>query len=67
MTATMTTPVQLLTATKTAEALAVSARQVDRLVDAGVLRPVRLTEGGHRRFRLTDIAQLVANRQLQED
>ena len=40
--------VQLLTPAQAAAALAVSRRQLDRLVDAGVLKPVRLLPNGNR-------------------
>lgn len=52
---------QLLTPAQAAAALAVSRRQLDRLVDAGVLTPVRLLPNGNRRFRLADLRGLVAN------
>ena len=61
--------VQLLTPAQAAAALAVSRRQLDRLVDAGVLTPVRLTPGGNRRFRVADLAALVneTNEEENED
>lgn len=52
--------VQLLRSREAAAALEISVRQLDNLVTRGVLSPVRLTEGGHRRFRLRDLAALVA-------
>jgi excisionase family DNA binding protein len=53
------TEVQLLTPAEAAEALAISVSQLDRLVKAGVIRPVRLTKNGNRRFRVADLARLV--------
>ncbi len=52
--------VQLVRSRDAAAVLDVSRRQLDRLVAAGRLTPVRLTEGGHRRFRIRDIVALVA-------
>ena len=52
--------VRLVRSREAAALLDVSRRQLDRLVASGSLRPVRLTEGGHRRFRLIDLAALIA-------
>jgi len=51
--------VRLLRPREAAALLDISLRQVDRLVDAGVLRPVRLVKNGNRRFRVADLAALV--------
>lgn len=57
----MPPPVQLLTLPQVAERLAVSRRTVQRLIDAGELRPVRF---GHS-IRVTEreLAAFVAARQ----
>ena len=52
--------VRLVRSREAAALLDVSRRQLDRLLASGSLRPVRLTERGHRRVRLTDLAALVA-------
>jgi excisionase family DNA binding protein len=51
---------RLLRPRETADKLGVSVRQLDRLIEAGAIRPVRLTRNGNRRFRATDVAALVA-------
>jgi len=51
--------VRLLTPAEAADALAISVSQLDRLVQSGMLKPVRLTKNGHRRFRIVDLAALV--------
>ena len=53
--------IQLLRSREAAELLAVSIAQFDRLVERGLLHPIRLTENGHRRFRASDIAALIDN------
>ena len=55
--------VQLLTPAEAAEALAISVSQLDRLVKAGVVKPVRLTTNGNRRFRVADLAALVTTQE----
>lgn len=55
--------VQLLTPAEAAEALAISVSQLDRLVKAGVIRPVRLTPNANRRFRVADLAALVTTKE----
>ncbi len=57
---TTTEDLRLVGPREAADVLALSLRQLDRLVDAGVVRPSRLTERGHRRFRIIDLAALVA-------
>ena len=52
---------RLLRPREAADLLGVSVRQLDRLIDAGVVRPVRLSENGNRRIRLRDLRELVAN------
>ena len=52
--------VRLLRAREAAALLSVSVRSLDKLVDDGLLRPVRLHPTAHRRFRIRDIAALVA-------
>jgi DNA-binding transcriptional MerR regulator len=52
--------VRLGTPAEAAEALAISVRQLDRLVRAGVIKPVRLTANGNRRFRVADLAALAS-------
>lgn len=51
--------VMLLRSREAAELLGVSLRQLDRLVEAGAIKPIRLTPGGNRRYRLRDLAQLI--------
>ena len=51
--------VRLLRPAEAAAVLGVSVRQLDRLVEAGRLQPVRLTENGNRRFRVRDLDALV--------
>jgi predicted site-specific integrase-resolvase len=58
---------RLLRPRETADKLGVSLRQLDRLVKTGVLAPVRLTAGGNRRYRATDVAALVAGDETKED
>ncbi|HZV73462.1 MAG TPA: EAL domain-containing protein [Conexibacter sp.] len=60
-TATHEAPDELLTLSTVAEALAVSPSTVRRLADQGVLAPTR-TEGGHRRFRRSDVQRLARER-----
>ena len=50
--------VQLVKSRRAAALLDISPRQLDRLVEAKVLQPVRLTERGHRRFRMGDLLAL---------
>ena len=45
----------------------VALRQIDRMVDAGPLRPVRLLPGGNRRFRVADLAALVNTNEEESD
>ena len=52
--------VRLLRAREAAEVLSVSIRSLDKLVDDGHLRAVKLHPTGHRRFRVRDLAALVA-------
>ena len=59
--------VRLLRPREAADLLGVSVRQIDRIVDAGTLRPVRLLPGGNRRFRLADLAALVNDETNEED
>lgn len=58
---------RLLRPREAADLLGVSVRQIDRIVDAGTLRPVRLLPGGNRRFRLADLAALVNDETNEED
>ena len=48
----------LISQPQAARMLGVSVRTVCRLVDAGVLRPIRLTPRGHRHFRRDDVEEL---------
>ena len=50
--------VRLLRPREAADVLALSVRQLDRLVEAGVVQPVRLVPNGNRRFRLRDLPAL---------
>lgn len=52
--------VRLLRPREVAALLDISLRQIDRLCEAGVVKPVRLVPNGNRRFRLRDLAELVA-------
>ena len=55
------TPEALASPARTCELLGgISLSTLDRLVERGVLEPVRLTPKAHRRFRVTDIETLVA-------
>lgn len=58
---------RLLRSRDACEALAVSRRQLDRMVKTGAIPVVRLTEPGHRRFRLTDLTAIVAATKEEED
>jgi DNA-binding transcriptional MerR regulator len=53
--------VRLLRPREAADLLGVSVRQLDRLIVAGVVRPIRLSENGNRRIRLRDLRELVVN------
>ena len=50
---------RLVSAREAADALGYSVAQLDRIVAAGAIKPIRLVAGGHRRFRISDIRQLV--------
>jgi excisionase family DNA binding protein len=50
---------RLLTTAETATVLRVSTRQVHRLVQAGILSPIRLTPGGEFKFRVRDLDVLI--------
>ena len=58
---------RLLRAREAADLLGLSVRQLDRLIDAGVVSPIRLSENGNRRIRLRDLRELVANDHEEED
>jgi excisionase family DNA binding protein len=51
---------RLLRPIEAAQVLSISVRQLDRLVEQGVVRPLRLTPGGNRRFRAVDLLDLAA-------
>jgi excisionase family DNA binding protein len=57
---------RLLRPREAADLLGVSVRQIDRMVDAGTLRPVRLLPGGNRRFR-ADLAALITDTKEDDD
>jgi DNA-binding transcriptional MerR regulator len=59
--------VRLLRPREAAEALGISIAQLDRLVQREVLRPIRLTQNGNRRFRVADLRALVEANQTEED
>jgi len=48
----------LLMRKEAARALGVGVRTFDKIVDAGVLKPVRLRPGGRRYYRSADVAKL---------
>ena len=60
MSATATPEALLASPTRTCELLGISLSTLDRLVERGVLEPVRFTAKAHRRFRIADIEALVA-------
>ena len=49
----------LATPAQVERALGISRKTLNRLVEQGVLRPVRLVPGGNRRFRWSDLSALV--------
>ena len=63
MPATALDELRLLRPRETAETLAISLRELDHLVETGVLKPVRLTPRGNRRFRATDVRALVTTKE----
>ena len=50
---------RLLTTVETAELLRISTRHLHRLVQAGTLRPIRLTPRGEFKFRASDLDALI--------
>jgi len=64
---TTTDEVRLLTPAEAANALAISISQLDQLVKAKVVTPVRLTPTGNRRLRVADLAALVNETTTQDD
>ena len=59
MSATTTDELQLVNAAKATAMLDISLDTLDRMIEAGVITPVRLLPGGHRRFRISDLDALV--------
>lgn len=54
----MRTPAQYLTPAQAAKRLGVSASTFDRYVRDGLIIPVQVTVGGHRRFERLDVDRL---------
>jgi excisionase family DNA binding protein len=50
---------RLLTTAEAAALLRVSTRHLHRLVQAGTLRPIRLTPRGEFKFRASDLDELI--------
>ena len=67
MTTTLEDELQLLTPAQAAKTLAISRKTLDRLCEAGALKPVRLFPNGNRRFRISDIHALVVETKEDDD